>query len=202
QSPLKMPWDRILTIGDSAGGQSPVSFGGFGAMVRHLERLTLGISAALKGDYLTQKDLNLLQPYQPNIAVNWLFQKTMSVGVNQSVNPQQINELMSAVFQVMDHLGDEVLKPFLQDVIQFSALSQTLPRVNPMKVLPLLPQIGVNPLTDWLKHYINLATYTGLDRLGRSLSPVMNKLSPEQQYRWHRWQEAWHYGSGQDYFHS
>ena len=201
QSPLKMPWDRILAIGDSAGGQSPVSFGGFGAMVRHLERLTFGISEALTGDYLSQKDLALLQPYQPNISVNWLFQKTMSVGVNQSVNPQQINELMSAVFQVMDHLGDEVLKPFLQDVIQFSALSQTLPRVNPMKVLPLLPQIGVNPLTDWLKHYINLATYTGLDTLGRSLLPVINQLSPEQQYRWHRWQEAWHYGSGQDYFH-
>ncbi len=201
QSPLKMSWDRILAIGDSAGGQSPVSFGGFGAMVRHLERLTLGISEALKGDYLTQKDLGLLQPYQPNIAVNWLFQKTMSVGMEQTVNPQQINELMSAVFQVMDNLGDEVLRPFLQDVIQFSPLSQTLPRVNPMKVLPLLPQIGINPLTDWLKHYINLATYTGLDTLGRSLSPVIDKLSPEQQYRWHRWQEAWQYGSGQDYFH-
>merc|ERR1712054_313505 len=54
-SPLKMPWDRILPIGDSAGGQSPVSFGGFGSMVRNLKRLTLGIDEALKVDSLDKR---------------------------------------------------------------------------------------------------------------------------------------------------
>ena len=29
-SPIELPFDRILPVGDSAGGQSPVSFGGFG----------------------------------------------------------------------------------------------------------------------------------------------------------------------------
>ena len=80
-----MPWSRLLAIGDSAGGQSPISFGGFGAMVRHLQRLTQGISEALSSDQLERSTLALLQPYQPNIAVTWLFQKTMSVGLNQRV---------------------------------------------------------------------------------------------------------------------
>jgi hypothetical protein len=62
-----MPWSRILPIGDSAGGQSPVSFGGFGAMIRHLKRLTFGIDEALKVDSLDKNALALLQPYQPNI---------------------------------------------------------------------------------------------------------------------------------------
>ncbi|ACB50523.1 unknown [Crocosphaera subtropica ATCC 51142] len=198
-SPLKMPWDRILPIGDSAGGQSPVSFGGFGSMVRHLQRLTFGINEALKLDSLDQKSLSLLQPYQPNISVTWLFQKTMSVEVDQTVSPNQINELMSGVFQVMDQLGDDVLKPFLQDVIQFPALMKTLPLVNPKLVLPILPQVGIHPLLNWTVHYFNLAVYSGLYPLGKWVKPLIDNLSPQQQYYYHRWLDAWKYGSGGDY---
>ncbi|MCH2244336.1 MAG: FAD-binding oxidoreductase [Crocosphaera sp.] len=198
-SPLKMPWDRILPIGDSAGGQSPVSFGGFGSMVRNLKRLTLGIDEALKVDSLDKKSLSLLQPYQPNISVTWLFQKTMSVAINQKVSPNQINDLMSGVFQVMDQLGDEVLKPFLQDVIQFPALMKTLPLVNPKLVLPILPQVGVQPLLDWTTHYLSLAAYSGLYPLGKWVKPLTTNLSPQQQYYYHRWLDSWKYGSGGDY---
>jgi len=38
---------RILPVGDSSGNQSPLSFGGFGAMVRHLKRLTADSRGAL-----------------------------------------------------------------------------------------------------------------------------------------------------------
>ncbi|MDY6784510.1 MAG: FAD-binding oxidoreductase [Cyanobacteriota bacterium] len=199
RSPLKTPWDRILLVGDSSGAQSPVSFGGFGAMVRHLERLTSGISEALEADVLTRDALSLLQPYQPNISVTWLFQRAMSVPMDKRVPPNQINELMSGVFEVMDELGDDVLKPFLQDVIQFPALSKTLPLVNPKRVVPLLPRIGVPVLADWLKHYINLGVYGGLYPLGRSGDAIAKRLSPQQQYYYHRWLDTWKYGSGSDY---
>jgi lycopene cyclase CruP len=87
-SPIRMPWSRILPIGDSSGGQSPVSFGGFGSMVRHLKRLTQGIHEALSSDALSRNALAQLQPYQPNIAVTWLFQRAMSVGVDQNLGYQ------------------------------------------------------------------------------------------------------------------
>ncbi len=198
-SPLKMPWSRIMPIGDSSGIQSPVSFGGFGSMVRHLKRLTYALDEALKIDALTQKDLALIQPYQPNISVNWLFQKTMSVQLGKQVNPNQINELMSGVFAVMDKLGDEVLKPFLQDVIQFPALTKTLPLVNPKLVLPLLPQVGLPLLIEWLIHYLNLGVYSGLYSLAQSLQPLFKNLTPQQKYYYHRWLDSWKYGSGNDY---
>ncbi|WP_036479254.1 NAD(P)/FAD-dependent oxidoreductase [Myxosarcina sp. GI1] len=198
-SPLTIPCDRLLPIGDSAGGQSPVSFGGFGAMIRHLKRLTDGVSEALRTDSLSSKDLALLQPYQPNISVTWLFQQTMSVGVNKNPDPNQINNLMSGVFAVMDKLGDGVLKPFLQDVIQFVPLAKTLPLVNPKLVLPIIPQVGINPLVNWLVHYFNLALYSGLYPLGKSLKPIADNLSTKQQYFYHRWLDAWQYGSGKDY---
>jgi lycopene cyclase CruP len=199
KSPLHLPWQRMLAVGDSAGAQSPVSFGGFGAMVRHLKRLTLGIDEALKSNLLDRNSLSLLQPYQPNISVTWLFQKTMSVGVDKKVAPNQINDLMSGVFQVMDKLGDEVINPFLQDVIQFSALSKTLPLVNPKLVLPIVPQVGIVPLLDWSKHYLNLAIYSGLYSLGKLLQPWLKNLPTTVQYYYNRWLDAWHYGSGSDY---
>ena len=48
QSPLKPAWDRVLQIGDASGIQSPLSFGGFGAMTRHLARLRQAILEALE----------------------------------------------------------------------------------------------------------------------------------------------------------
>ena len=196
QSPLKMPWGRILPVGDSAGAQSPVSFGGFGSMVRHLKRLSFGIDEALKIDALDASSLALLQPYQPNISVTWLFQKTMSVKLNQHIEPNQINNLMSGVFEVMEQLGDDTLKPFLQDVIQLSGLSQTLPRVKPGLVLPIIPRLGLITLLDWSFHFCYLAFYTGLYGLGQSLKAVERNMSPRWQYYYHRWLDAWRYGSG------
>jgi len=198
-SPIRLKCDRILPVGDSAGGQSPVSFGGFGSMIRHLKRLTKGIDEALTVDKLRSQDLILLQPYQPNISVTWLFQQTMSVKVNQKVNPEQINNLMNGVFKVMDRLGDKVLKPFLQDVIQFVPLATTLPLVNLKLILPLLPQIGIISLVNWLYHYLNLALYGILYRVAKLLEPLANRLSPSQKYYYHRWLDAWKYGSGGDY---
>jgi lycopene cyclase CruP len=110
---------------------------------------------------------------------------------------------MNGVFVVMDRLGDDVLKPFLQDVIQFTPLTKTLPLVNPKLVLPLLLQIGINPLINWSIHYFNLALYSSLYTAGKLAEPIVKNLvknlSPTQQYYYHRWLDAWQYGSGGDY---
>ncbi len=202
QSPLRLPWSRILPIGDSSGSQSPVSFGGFGSMIRHLKRLSCGINEALQEEQLSNKSLVLLQPYQPNIAVTWLFQRTMSVGIEQNLAPNQINQLLSGVFENMDKLGDEVLRPFLQDVVQFSALSQTLlltSLTKPGLVVPVIPQAGIMTLLDWLIHYFNLGIYRFLYSFSKVLIPLTKNLSSQQQYYWHRYIDSWFYGSGQDY---
>ncbi|MBG1241914.1 FAD-binding oxidoreductase [Nostoc sp. NZL] len=202
QSPLKTPWNRILPAGDSSGSQSPLSFGGFGAMVRHLKRLTYGISEALETEQLSAKALALLQPYQPSLTVTWLFQRAMSVGINQKIAPDQINQLLSAVFQEMQQLGTPVLKPFLQDIVQFSALTQTLLKTglsHPGIVAKIIPQVGLASLLDWMVHYSNLGVYTALLSLSPMLETWIKNQPKEQQYYWHRLIDAWKYGSGGDY---
>jgi lycopene cyclase CruP len=201
QSPTRMPWDRILPVGDSSGTQSPVSFGGFGSMVRHLKRLTEGIDEALKGDFLSRDAIAQLQPYQPNIAVTWMFQRAMSVGIEQQLNPNQINQLLTGVFQSMAQLGDDVLRPFLQDVVQFSGLSKTLlltSLTKPRVVIPVIPHVGLTTLLEWTIHYINLSLYSILYILGQILMKPVKILPPIAQYYYHRWLDAWRYGSGGD----
>ena len=202
QSPLQTPWSRILPVGDSSGNQSPLSFGGFGAMVRHLQRLTLGIAEALKTDQLSAQSLAILQPYQPSLSVTWLFQKAMSVGVNQKIDSHQINQLLSAVFAQMQQLGTPVLKPFLQDIVQFWALTKTLLKTglsHPLLVAKIIPQVGLLSLLDWMLHYVNLIVYTSLFSLSPRLEILVNNLSPENRYYWHRLIDKWKFGSGSDY---
>ena len=60
QSPLKPAWDRVLQIGDASGIQSPLSFGGFGAMTRHLARLRQAVMEALEAIVLSFPSCRML----------------------------------------------------------------------------------------------------------------------------------------------
>lgn len=207
QSPLRYKWPHLLAVGDSCGNQSPLSFGGFGAMIRHLPRLSLGIHEALSQDLLSAQALGWLHPYQPNLSVTWMFQKAMSLGVTQKLPEQQINEILTAIFTDMAALGLPVLKPFLQDVVQFIPLAKALLRTSiyhPRLVLQkILPQVGIPAVANWTGHYGVLATYSLCSALFQTLEsplkPITQALPKSQQYYWRRWQEALYYGSGQDY---
>jgi lycopene cyclase CruP len=102
----------------------------------------------------------------------------------------------------MEYLGDDVLRPFLQDVVQFPALSRTLFQTSishPQVILPIIPQVGINTLLNWLVNYINLGIYSSLYPLGKSLASLGDRLSPKQQYYYHQLLQAWKYGTGADY---
>ena len=199
-SPLQYKWDRTLAVGDSSGSQSPLSFGGFGAMVRHLERLTMGVDDALKADLLDSKALGQLQPYQPNLSVTWLFQKSMSVGVEQTLPPNKINAVLSTIFDDMAALGDEVLRPFLQDVVQFPALAKTMLRTSmrhPALVASILPQVGVGAIADWTRHFLSLGSYSLFNKMENAVDT--RKTTDKKQYYADRRRDALKYGSGGDY---
>jgi len=199
-SPLQYEWNRTLAVGDSSGSQSPLSFGGFGAMVRHLERLTQGLDDALQADLLDAKALGKLQPYQPNLSVTWLFQKSMSVGVDQTLPPNKINQVLSTIFEDMEALGNEVLLPFLQDVVQFPALAKTMLRTStrhPGLVLSILPQVGVGAVASWMRHFASLGQYSLLANMQSAVD--IRETSDKKQYYTDRWRDAVRYGSGNDY---
>ncbi|KAB5527650.1 hypothetical protein DKX38_021497 [Salix brachista] len=202
-SPLPAAFDRILQFGDASGIQSPVSFGGFGSLTRHLGRMSAGVYEAINGDFLDASSLSLLNPYMPNLSASWLFQRAMSAKKNSNVPPEFINELLHVNFQSMQKLGDPVLRPFLQDVIQFGALSKTLGLVmitKPQIIPSIFKQVGIPVLLDWSSHFFMLGYYTFLSTYA---DPVIRSLltafPSKMKYEWKRYLEAWKYGSGLDY---
>ncbi len=202
RSPLQTQWDRILQVGDSSGSQSPLSFGGFGAMIRHLERLSDGISEALQWNLLSRRDLRLLQPYQPNLSVTWLFQQAMRLPIGKTCDPQAINDLLAVAFQTMGNLSDRTLKTFLQDVVQFPTLSQTMIGMmlaDPVLVAKIAARVGLPALIDWSQHFIQLGSYDLCNRLSHNWANGIRNLLPEQQYALNCQINAWKYGSGMDY---
>ncbi|XP_024033030.1 uncharacterized protein LOC21387584 isoform X1 [Morus notabilis] len=202
-SPLPAAFNRVLQFGDASGIQSPVSFGGFGSLTRHLERLSSGIYEAISGNLLDSCNLSLLNPYMPNLSASWLFQRAMSAKQESNVPPDFINELLYANFGSMQRLGDPDLRPFLQDVVQFGPLAKTLGLVMITKpqILPsIFAQVGFPVIVDWSGHFAMLGFYTLLSSFtGPLIRPLLSVLPPELRYQWKRRLEAWKYGAGLDY---
>ena len=203
-SPLKPLWSRVLAVGDASGIQSPLSFGGFGALTRHLNRITNAICDALEHSLLSKEDLGEINAYTPNLSAAWMFQRAMSVRMGQSVDPKFINRLLANNFDIMDDMGHRTIMPFLQDVIRIDGLVGSLARSfisDPSFMPEIVRHVGIPSLVDWLYHVTMMAAYTGLHGVvSPVLAPFVDRFeNPRSQFRWRRRMEAWKFGSGSDY---
>lgn len=203
-SPLKPMWSRVLAVGDASGIQSPLSFGGFGALTRHLDRISGALADALESDCLHKDDLSEINAYTPNLSAAWMFQKTMSVRIGQGVDSKFVNRLLATNFEIMDKMGKRTMKPFLQDVIRFDGLIGSLARsfiADPALTPQIIAHVGVPTLAEWVGHVSMIALY-GL--LHNGVSPLIKPLvdsnkDSRTRFRWRRKMEAWKFGSGYDY---
>lgn len=203
-SPLKPAWSRVLAVGDASGIQSPLSFGGFGALTRHLERISGAVVEAVEKKALHKDDLGEINAYTPNLAAAWMFQKAMSVRMGQSVDPKFVNRLLAVNFQEMDDMGQRTIKPFLQDVVRFDGLIGSLARsfvADPTFMPQIVAHVGIPTLAEWLGHVANMGLYAALDSVASPvITPFVDKMdNPREQFRWRRRMEAWKFGSGGDY---
>ncbi|XP_022952391.1 uncharacterized protein LOC111455092 [Cucurbita moschata] len=127
----------------------------------------------------------------------------MSAKQRSNISPYFINELLHVNFQSMQRLGDPVLKPFLQDVVQFVPLTQTLGLVmltKPQLLPSIFEQVGIPVLLDWAGHFGMLGYYTILSTfVDPIIRPFLSSLTPKMNFEWKRRLEAWKYGAGLDY---
>ncbi|KAG2435517.1 hypothetical protein HYH02_011811 [Chlamydomonas schloesseri] len=209
-TPLRPAFDRIIQIGDASGLQSPLSFGGFGALTRHLARLTNALTEAVEADALDRNSLGLIHAYNPGLSSSWMMQKAMSVREGDKPPPELINRMLAGNFRAMEKLGDATMKPFLQDVIQFQPMLATMGAqilTDPLSVPSLMAHVGPGPLAEWLGHMANLGAYTALHGvagaagLRSALAPggAAAGLPPRTRFALGRLLDAWEFGSGKDY---
>lgn len=206
-SPIQSPFARVLQVGDASGIQSPLSFGGFGSLTRHIQRITSSLHEALQHDLLSAQDLRLINCYQPNLSACWMFQRAMSVPVGRDPKDELVIDTLTNSFAAMEKLGDATMRPFLQDVLQFGPLLRTLTvaagqdLLTPLKIVP---HVGPVAFVDFIKHFIAMGMFTLYAKtIGPLLSNIADSsgsLSPRTRYRFRRWADAWKFGSGLDYY--
>ena len=204
-SPLPIRFDRVMQVGDAGGLQSPLSFGGFGAITRHIGRLTRAVEGALAVDALGQAQLARINPYQANLRAAWLFQASMRPPVTAGAWPDDfIARVLVATFEVMEARGEAVMLPFLQDTLRVDGLVATIGGLmlsKPAVAVEILIRLGPLPLVDWFLHFAGMALASvGGSEQGRDLAAALGPLLPPQSgFVVERAVDGWQYGSGLDY---
>lgn len=119
------PLDRVLLVGDAAGRHSPLTFCGFGSMVRSFLPVGRAIERALDADTLDRKTLAAAWREPPSLQVMGGLTLMMVAGRNR--RPQDagaINRLLDVAFGTLHGQGNEIFGAFVRDEIEFAAFTQ------------------------------------------------------------------------------
>ncbi|MGQ9837728.1 MAG: NAD(P)/FAD-dependent oxidoreductase [Cyanobacteriota bacterium] len=201
-------FDRVLLIGDAAAMQSPLSFTGFGSLIRNAPRLCDLLDTALRHDLLTASDLTQIRAYQGNSAVTWLFSRGMMVPTGKVLSPARINATLNSFFAILASESPEVVDDFIKDRagwISFNRMAIKAALQNPRLLLWIWDAVGAKGFAEWLPTYFS---YTGLALLSFLLSGwvpgLLRRLQPWLEARYPRvwlrclhWSYTLTYGVGQ-----
>lgn len=113
--------DHILMLGDAATLGSPLTFCGFGSLVRNLSRLTGNLHESLKVNSLDRVSLEAISAYEPNVATMANLMKYMCFN-GKTDKPNFVNELMNEVMLVLDGLPVRYRKAMFRDSMQLGEL--------------------------------------------------------------------------------
>ena len=88
----------------------------------------------------------------------WMFQRSMSCPVESRPGKGLIVGILSNSFSSMEKLGEPVMKPFLQDVLQFVPLLRTLTLAGAQDLLTplkIVPHVGLAAMGAFFYHFFN-----------------------------------------------
>ena len=155
--------DHIILLGDSASLASPLTFCGFGSMVRNLHHLAGDLDRALSANNLLKKNLEKINAYEPNVASMANLMKYMCFDAATD-EPNFVNDLMNEVMIVLDDLPGHYREAMFRDEMKIEELAIVMMRVAwryPKVLAATWMKLGLQGSSSFLK---NLA--------GWALSPV------------------------------
>ena len=155
----------LICLGDSAAGQSPLTFCGFGSFARHVGRVSEMIGFALRHDLLEECHLRSIGPHQANLRVAWVFSRFMQPWTGPGGGPQSVNRLMNVFCRALEGLGGGVTRRFLQDRYGFGdylSIMLTTARLYP-QVFPITIRVlGPRGLLKWAGDIVAFAADSAL----------------------------------------
>ncbi len=161
----------LLCLGDSAAGQSPLTFCGFGSFVRHIGRVAWLTSYALTHNLLEEKDLKAISPHQANLHVAWVFSRFMQPWPEGEAT--SVNRLMNVFCGALKEVGPGVTVSFLQDrysLEEYFRIMLTTARRYPGVLALTARVLGVRGLLKWAGDIARFAADGALSKLYKIVS--------------------------------
>jgi len=151
--------NNIILFGDAASLASPLTFCGFGSMVRNLEHLTGALDRALSDNKLSKKHLEMISAYEPNVASMANLMKYMCFNVATD-EPNFVNDLMNEVMIVLDDLPQHYRQAMFRDEMKIEELAIVMLRVGwryPKVLMATWEKLGIQGSFGFLKNIIGWA---------------------------------------------
>ncbi len=171
-----LAYDRVLSLGDAAAFQSPLTFCGFGSYVRNLRRITTLLNVALTNNCLSAQDLNSIRASEAAPAVARAFSKFMIARPAHLEPAYQVNETLNVFCRVLADLGPTVTNAFFKDHIGWRDYTRIVlktpgyyPKIYSLALKTLTPIEMLGWITAWLQLGRQSASYM-LYRLIRPLT--------------------------------
>ncbi len=120
--------ERIALLGDAASLASPLTFCGFGSVVRNLDRMTSGLDKAMREQRLGAADLAKISAYEPNVASMANLMKYMCYDP-ETDEPGFVNEMMNEVMIVLDELPPRYRQAMFRDEMKVEELVTVMLKV-------------------------------------------------------------------------
>ena len=113
------PRDRVLLVGDAAGRHSPLTFCGFGSMIRSFLPVADALVERLESDRLDRRSLQSVWREPAGLQVMGGLTLMMVPGRGPARDAADINRLLDAAFASLAEMGNQVYASFVRDQIGF-----------------------------------------------------------------------------------
>jgi lycopene cyclase CruA len=146
--------DHIILFGDAASLGSPLTFCGFGSMVRNLHHLTADLDRSLSDNNLSKKHLEKISAYEPNVASMANLMKYMCFNADTD-EPNFVNDLMNEVMIVLDDLPLHYRQAMFRDEMKIDELAVVMLRLAwryPKVLMATWDKLGLQGSLGFLKN--------------------------------------------------
>ena len=155
-SRLSERFNRLVTLGDVIGQQSPLVFSGFGAVLRQLPGLTDLLDVALRNDLLNYRYLKQIHALQSQPPINWPLYKAMTVPTWQMLEPSQVNTILNMLFRILGQEPTTVAERFLRGQSSWLEFNRVILRTayqNPRFLAHIWTRISLKGGVQWGRTY-------------------------------------------------
>ena len=176
KKPKVLAYDHVLSLGDAAAFQSPLTFCGFGSYVRNVRRITTLLAVALATNALKADELNLIRASEAVPAVARAFSKFMIAQPECTEAPWQVNETLNVFCRVLYDLGPEVTNAFFKDRISwrdYTRLVLKTPVYYPKIYKLALSTLSLTEMIGWITAWLQLGRQSAGYVLYRTVKPLL-----------------------------